>query len=92
VAEHGLLSAGEHRRHPVALTADLAMADRVDTAVDRVQPAGPHAASIACRLQPSSCNCARDTTPCWRAASIAIAASKPSASSLPRIALQTLRA
>jgi hypothetical protein len=44
VAEDGVLSAGEHGRHPVALTADLRMADGVDAAVERVQPAGTHAA------------------------------------------------
>jgi hypothetical protein len=39
VAEDGVLTAGQDRRHPVAFAADLRMPDRIDPAVDRVQQA-----------------------------------------------------
>jgi len=51
------------------------MADRVHPSMHSVQPAKRDAVLTPPAPRPSSASCACDTTPCWRAASVAIASS-----------------
>jgi hypothetical protein len=77
VAEDGIVTDGEHRCRPHAARREDAMADGIDTAMQRVEPAALETPADRPPPEPDRLELRASDDPCWRAASPAMAASTP---------------